>query len=406
MSFFILVGSYAFVAVALPLCAYLGYLAFLAFEKRNMSYGEAQTQFAIVVPSHNEQDNIEATIESLGAVDYPESMRKIIVVADNCIDQTAEVARRSGAIVWERVDDLDKGKGYALHFAFDKILQDGNYGAVVVVDADTVVSKNLLRSFDARLTNGEHAIQAEYGVRNVHSSWRTKLMAIALGMFHRTRFLARERLGVSVGLRGNGMCFSTELLVKQPHTAFSVVEDVEYGIKIGLAGIRVAFAQDAKVLGEMVSSAKDSVSQRQRWEGGRLLLVKKYLPSLLKSAIKNQSALHWDLSLDIIVPPLSYIVVLTTIGVLLEATLVFIFNEIHISLYLWSAAIMGLVLYILRGVQHSGLGLYGIVVLMYAPFYVMWKILIARPFGAKGTTAWVRTKRENEESTDSSEHMP
>lgn len=397
MSLAITICSYIIAAVALPLSLYLGLLAILAFEKRIQICKEPTTRFAVVIPSHNEENNIQDTVASLQALDYPEQMRTILVIADNCSDNTAEAARAAGAMVWERSDDSNKGKGYALHFAFEKVLSENNHDAVVVVDADTIVSSNLLRSFDCLIASGEQAIQTEYRVRNVHASWRTKLMAIALGMFHRTRFLARERMKVSVGLRGNGMCFSTDLIQKHPHNAFSIVEDVEYGIRIGLSGVRIAFSQDAEVRGEMVSSAQDSVSQRKRWEGGRFLLIKQYLPKLLKSALEQRSKMQFDLALDLLVPPLSSIAVLLTIGVLLETTQFIFFGQMHYSVYLWLAALMGFLLYVLRGVQHSGLGVYGFAVLAYAPFYIIWKLLIARPLGSKGTGSWVRTKRENED---------
>jgi cellulose synthase/poly-beta-1,6-N-acetylglucosamine synthase-like glycosyltransferase len=393
MHFFIIVSVYLLLAITLPLCLYLGILAILAKKIPIIEYLKPQNRFAIIVPAHNEQYNIQDTVKNLLSVDYPEKLREIIVVADNCNDQTALLAQQAGSTVWERFDEVNRGKGYALDFAFEKILDDNLYDAVVVVDADTLVSQNLLLSFNTLLLNGHQALQAEYGVRNVRDSWRTKLMSIALGMFHRTRSLARERLNVSVGLRGNGMCFSASVIKKYPHKVYSLVEDVEYGIHLGLSGIRVAFAHDAYVLGEMVSSARDSVSQRQRWEGGRVLLIKQYLSVLIKSAFKQKSLLLWDLAMDIIVPPVSYIAILSSVGIVLEVILLYVFNDINMSLYLWSFALLSFLLYILSGVQHSGLGPYGIIVLLYAPVYIVWKVLIVKPFGTKGNGQWIRTRR-------------
>ena len=133
-----------------------------------------------------------------------------------------------------RTDAARRGKGHALAFAFERCLADGFCDAVVVIDADTVVSKNLLSAFAARLARGASALQAEYGVRNPGSSWRTRLMTIALAAFHGVRSVARERLGVSCGLRGNGMAFSKALLLTNSPRAFSIVEDLEYGIQLGL----------------------------------------------------------------------------------------------------------------------------------------------------------------------------
>src|SRR5439155_20947412 len=113
--------------------------------------------------------------------------------------------------------------------------------AVVVVDADTSVSENLLLAFASRLETGAAACQSDNVVRNPDASWRTRLLAVALVLFNSVRSLGRERLGLSTGLRGNGMCLSARLLREAPHDAVSVVEDLEYGIRIGLAGHRVRF---------------------------------------------------------------------------------------------------------------------------------------------------------------------
>src|SRR6185436_19502285 len=146
--------------------------------------------------------------------------RRVVVVADNCTDKTAELAREAGAVVLERQSDTHKGKGYALQYAFERLEGD----AVVVVDADTKVTSNLLQAFAARLNAGAQACQAYYGVDNVSASWRTTLMAVAFAMFHRVRGRGRENLKLSCGLKGNGMCFSKALLAKVPHDAYNIIK--------------------------------------------------------------------------------------------------------------------------------------------------------------------------------------
>src|SRR5262249_40397740 len=103
-----------------------------------------------------------------------------------------------------------RGKGYALSCAFEHSLREGLADAVTVVDADTTVSANLLRAFAARIARGADAVQADYAVQNPNASWRTRLLRIAFGSFHVLRSLARERFGLSSGLRGNGMCFTAD----------------------------------------------------------------------------------------------------------------------------------------------------------------------------------------------------
>ena len=138
-----------------PLAAttYLGVLAAWARRPSSVAVAAASvplTRFDVVVPAHDEEAGIARTIASLAALDYPASMFRVVVVADNCSDATAERARAAGATVLERVDTQRRGKGYALSFAFDACLRDGRASAVVVVDADTSVSPGLLCAFDRR----------------------------------------------------------------------------------------------------------------------------------------------------------------------------------------------------------------------------------------------------------------
>ncbi|HET6345079.1 MAG TPA: glycosyltransferase family 2 protein, partial [Myxococcota bacterium] len=181
----ILVASWALGLTVLPAALYLGLLAVLARPTRPPADVPPTVRFAVVVPAHNEQDQIAQTVASLKAVDYPADRFKVVVVADNCNDETAARAAAAGADVMQRTDETLRGKGYALEHAFDRLLAGNEADALVVIDADTVVSKNLLRAFAARIVAGELAVQAEYGVRNPDASWRTRLMAVALAMFHR-----------------------------------------------------------------------------------------------------------------------------------------------------------------------------------------------------------------------------
>src|SRR5580704_16049965 len=265
-----------FVVLSIPMVASAIYLATLAVLSRALiarAYPPPCTKFDVIVPAHDEEKGIAATVASLRAMDYPADLYRVVVVADNCADATAAKAREAGATVIERRDTDRKGKGYELADAFALSLKDSSVAAVTVVDADTEVAPNLLRAFDRCFQTGAAAVQADYAVANRTASWRTRLMHIGFTLFHEVRSRARERLGLSSGLRGNGMAFATSLLREVPHDAFTIVEDVEYGIRIGLEGHRVYYAGDARVFGQMPATGRASRTQRQRWELGRLSLV-------------------------------------------------------------------------------------------------------------------------------------
>jgi cellulose synthase/poly-beta-1,6-N-acetylglucosamine synthase-like glycosyltransferase len=295
--------------------------------------------------------------------------------------------------VVERVDRERRGKGYALALAFEKSVE-ANADAVVVIDADTVVSPNLLRAFDERLRAGAKAVQADYAVRNPGAGWRTQLMAIAFGMFHVVRSAGRESLGVSCGLRGNGMCFSTDLLEEVPHDAFSIVEDLEYGIRLGEQGHRVHYAGEAHVYGEMVSSEKASRSQRERWEGGRWQMAKEHAVPLLQRAIRERSLLLGDLAADLLVPPLSTLAVATAGGLAASVALSVVTLRPNVATVLFGASGVFLLAYVARGWQVSGTGLQGLASLARAPLYVAWKATLKPRKRGEAKKEWVRTARE------------
>jgi 1,2-diacylglycerol 3-beta-glucosyltransferase len=380
---------------SVPVAAATGYLGWLALRSKAAPPPPARPphlRFDVVVPAHDEERGIAETVRSLLDVDYPRELFRVVVVADNCRDETAARARAAGATVLERHDDEKRGKGHALAYAFERCLE-GGAAAVVVVDADTTVSPNLLAAFAAHFDAGEAALQAEYGVRNPEASWRTRLMVIAMALFHDVRSRARERMGVSCGLRGNGMAFSRAVLEEVPHDAFSIVEDVEYGMRLGEAGHRVAYVGEASVLGEMVSGGAAARSQRLRWEAGRKALRRRGL-QLVRRGIAERDLMLLDLGVDVLLPPLSTLAMLTVVaGGAAAVTAAGALATGRMPLAWIPALASGLFLtgYVARGVHLSGLGARGAVALAWAPVYVAWKATLGR----RQPTTWVRTKRES-----------
>lgn len=371
----------AALAAALP-CAYLLALTLLSWKLPRRARGAEHLRFAIVVPAHNEAAGIARTVRSLRALDWPRYQFQILVVADNCSDNTAALAAAAGATVLERTDDSRRGKGYALDHALRHLLAQDWADAYVVIDADSEADRNLLREFAAAFAAGEHAMQAHYAVLNPNDSWRTRLMTIALSAFHGVRSRGRERLGLSSGIRGNGWCVTKCALREVPYRSYSLVEDVEYGARLGLAGIRVACVEDASVRGEMVSRADNAAAQRRRWEQGRGALRRELLPPLLR----NADAVCLDLAADLIVPPLSQLAV--AVVACMAAAIAF---GPAWAMQLAAASAAALALYLLRGWQLSGLGRQGLIDLLRAPWFIAWKLAVL----ARGSVSgWVRTARE------------
>ena len=245
------------------------------------------SKFLFLIPAHDEEAGISHAVGNCLGVNYPRSLFEVMVIADNCTDQTAAQARNAGARVVERFDDVRQSKGYALNDQIDRLETGGElsaWDAVVIVDADTTVSRDLLRAFDSDLRRGIDWIQAYYTVANPDSSWRTRLITYAFSLFNGVMPLGKSRLGVSSALNGNGMCFSVRGLRKVPWRSRGLVEDMEYAWDVRLAGGKIAFQPDVSIRAEMLSSGgRASANQRKRWEFGRWQIRTAYFGPLLRS---------------------------------------------------------------------------------------------------------------------------
>jgi 1,2-diacylglycerol 3-beta-glucosyltransferase len=347
-------------------------------------------RFAILVPAHNEQALIGRLLDSLDAIDYPSSLRDIWVIADNCDDATAAIARAHGANVLERFDAVERAKGFALRWALQRLKERAvPYDAFVVFDADSVVAPNFLRSMDARLNGGSRVIQAYYSVLNAQASPLATLRYIALAAIHFLRPLGRTALGFSVGLKGNGMCFAAPVLDQFGWNWFTLAEDVEFHLALVRAGMRVDFAADTFVLADMPVTLEQASSQNQRWERGRMQLVRMHVPGLLGTALRRRSLIALDAAIEQLIPPLS---VPLALGVVCLAGGVALNLSLPIGFGVFS--LVGQVAYLLAGAALVKAPLSAYRALAYAPVYLGWKLaLYASALVMPRSQAWVRTAR-------------
>jgi 1,2-diacylglycerol 3-beta-glucosyltransferase len=351
-------------------------------------------KFDIVVPAHDEADGISAVVDDLLQLDWPRDRFRVVVVADNCSDATAECARRAGAVVLERSDPGRRGKGHALQHAFRFSLAQQYAQAVVVVDADSRASRNLLRAFASRLAKGSEVAQVFHGVLHPDQNSRNRLMAIAYGAFHRVRSRGRERLGLSCGIRGNGWCITRRTLLRVPYAAHGLAEDIEYGLRLGIAGVRVEYVDEAQVLSSMDTDMAGAASQRNRWEQGRSSLPRAFSRPLFAPRPAVSRTLRRDLGFDLLVPPLATI----ALGIVLFAGVAFAACWALPSAALPKAALaasgfgtLALTLHVARGWQLSGTGLRGLRDLAMAPRFALWKLALRlRP---RNDAEWIRTHR-------------
>ncbi|MGB8931503.1 MAG: glycosyltransferase family 2 protein [Anaeromyxobacteraceae bacterium] len=386
----------ALTLAALPVTLASGYLlvlTLLSFGQRPKRGRAPHLRFDIVVPAHDEEEGIAATVGSLKEVHYPASLRRILVVADNCSDATAARARDAGATVLVRTDPDRRGKGYALAFAFERVLAEDPPDAVVVVDADCLVTPNVLAAFAARLDEGALAVQCAYVIGNPRASWRTSLMAIGFALVNVARPRGRERLGLSAGLHGTGMCFAASVLREVPHDAFSIVEDLEYGLRLGLAGHRVHFAPEASVQADALATVRGSGPQRLRWEDGRRAVARAYVRTLLRRAMAARDPVLFDLGLDLLVPPLAKLGQVAVAGAAATAIGSVLAEHSLWATWPWGFSLAALCLHVAAGWWLSGTGVRGLASLLHAPAYLAWKAVISSAPREHPSGSWVRTRR-------------
>jgi cellulose synthase/poly-beta-1,6-N-acetylglucosamine synthase-like glycosyltransferase len=350
-------------------------------------------RFALLIPAQDEEQVIGSLLCSIAALDYPAALRDAYVVADNCSDETAEIARQAGVAgvqVCERRDDRRRGKGYALQWLLEDLERAGQrYDGYVVVDADSQLSANFLSAMAAGLALGIDAQQGQYRVQNATSAWTAGLRAIAFALINHLRPLGRSALGWSVGLKGNGMCFSRKLIERFGWTSYSLAEDAEFHLALVSAGIRVAYTPESVVTSAMPTSLRQARSQQHRWERGRLALARSHAAALLRGAWRHHDLARLDAIAEVCLPPISVLVGLLVVVV-----------SGAVALH-WGPGLLAagglMAVFALHGMAGMGLArlswrAYGS--LLYAPWYVLWKIgIYCHATWARGTGAWVRTSR-------------
>lgn len=390
--------SVVIILAGLPAAAagtYLVILALASFRRLPAPLpGLARPRLAVLVPAHDEEALIARCVASLRAQAYPKDRFRVVVVADNCRDRTAEVASAAGAEVLERRDDMSPGKGQALRWAMDRLLTEAEPPeGVVVVDADSIADPRLLTHLGAALERGADAAQAEYLVLADDDSARSRLIEAAFLLFHRVRLGGRAALGLPAFLVGNGMLFSRRLLSTLPWNAFSGVEDLEYTITLRMAGFRPRFVNAARVLGPIPHGYRGMRGQRLRWEGGRWHVVRSRLLPLVRHAMRADLGVL-DAAIDLAVPPLGLLAMGTLVGSAVSAVAVVLHLATAWSLSPWFLAVAALIAFLLLGLWSSDARASTWLALVESPRFLIWKVFtyarIAAGFDAR---RWERAQR-------------
>lgn len=373
-------------AATLPLTLELWLLTFafmLPKDRRSDKEGRSDLKLGIIVPAHNEELLIARCIQSLRIAASGSSTR-IFTVAHNCSDRTAVNAAEAGSELVLYDDPSAAGKGFALIRGFDHALACGT-DAVLVVDADSVVSPDLVSRVTRSLAGGAQAVQCRYEMEPEGSRPKTRLTALAFRAFNTVRPGGRNRLGLSSGIFGNGFAVRREILARHAYDALSVVEDLEYHTQLVLAGVKVEFLPDAVVTSQFPVSAKGEVNQRSRWEGGRARVARTWLAPLLKQVARGRLQLL-EPALDLACLPIGYGVALYLLSLCIPIA------------WLQIYALCGLAALVVHVIVAAWVGpsfSEDMRCLLRAPAYIVWKLAIIPRLlkGFHSHAVWVRTDR-------------
>ncbi len=377
---------------------YLQLAASIATPRR-FDEREAETvemKFGVIIPAHNEELVIGRTVSNLLEMNYSPEKNDIIVIADNCDDNTAQVAREAGAICIEREVEPEGRKGYALAWYLEKVLpEDHSYDALIIFDADSCPSHNFLQVMSSNIRAGAAVLQGQHIIANPNESIFTRLADIDMRINNRLRNLSRSNLGLSCRLMGDAMCFERSILERYPWSAYSLVEDREYGIQLLGQGIRIHYVPEATSLGQAAGGWSRAKSQRMRWTGGVLHLRRQFAMQLLLTGIRNNNPSAIDQAIVLLMPP--YSVLAMSAVILLLAQLLFsglrFTSSITVSIAVTFALILVPVISLLLDRAPPSLFLY----VFLGPIYAVWRNWInLMTIFRLDRLQWIRTKRSEE----------
>jgi len=369
------------------------YFARHRLHPQPLDAGTQTCGIAVIVPAHNEELGLASTLKSILPQLRPQD--RLLVVADNCSDKTAVIASSMGAIVLERFNLEQRGKGYALDFAMQHLTSNPP-DIVMIVDADCHVADNLLGSLASQCLHQQRPIQANYLMtfQNKETmSLKQQVTAFAWLVKNTVRPLGYRQLGLPCQLMGTGMAFLWKDLATCQLASGHLVEDMQLGIELAMMGKSPAFSMNTHVHSYFPNSIEGQFSQRTRWEHGHLSVIVQALPAILNKAIRAKNKQLFAQALDLSVPPLALLfTMLIMVAVLAIILWAITDSSIGVILSLIQLTILGISVMI----AWNGFGRETIQFnqLLVAPAILLMKLPIYIGFLFRRQVDWVRSKRD------------
>lgn len=348
-------------------------------------------QTTVLIPAHNEAAQITEVIEVL--LPQLTEQDQVIVIADNCHDNTAELARATGVKVLERENATDRGKGYALDYAIQQIKHDPPE-VLIILDGDCILDPNSIKNISCQAITTGRPIQSAYLMEQPENpSLKDNISMFSLKVKNQVRLLGLNRLGWHSLLTGSGMAFPWSLISQVSLAGSKTTDDTQLTVDLALAGSTPVFCEQSLVVGRLMKD-QDAQSQRSRWEHGQLEMIMVEVPRLLKAFLTTGSLPALGLALDISIPPLS-LLIMTWIVIMGTVLLATIFTSISFV----PVIIVGIAgVFLISGLLcawikfgRSDISLKNLVAI---PFYILGKIPIYLKFLVKPQSRWLKTERD------------
>ena len=359
--------------------------------RRRSGDAQATPRTAVLVPAHNEENVIPATLDSLNQA-LPADGR-IIVVADNCSDRTAEVARQHGATVIERHDTVNRGKGFALAAGLAS-MQASPPDVVIIVDADCTVTSTTLTDL---ANSAQHTGRPVQGIYLLHppdtSNTKAVVSAFAFMIKNQARPRGMDLFNLPIPLTGSGMAFPYYLIKNANLATGNIVEDLALGLELAEQGHGPVLCDTARITGALPSAGDDAVTQRTRWEHGYMSTLITQTPKLLAKGVFKLRPSLIAAAIDLAVPPLSLLVAVA-IATLAAASVIGWWLNLPgpVALIGGSLVLAGIAL-ILAWARYARAYL-PISAALAIPGYILWKLPIYLRFLIGREKDWVRTGRD------------
>ena len=352
----------------------------------------SRPRVAVLVPAHNESSLIVATLNSI----LPQLLAgdRLVVVADNCTDDTAALARAVGAEVVERSNAQQRGKGYALDFGVRYLASDAP-DVMIVVDADSRVGEGSIERLALCCIDSGRPAQALYLMHApAGSGLKVQIAEFAWCVKNQVRAQGWARLGLPCSLMGSGMAFAWRDLALIELASGHIVEDLKMGLDFCRSGKPPLFCPDALVSSDFPRSDEGLSIQRTRWEHGHLGVILSDAPRLLSEAIRKGNLNLLAMTADLLVPPLALLTLLLVVAFSLSWLVVLLGGALAPALIAsFGLALLGVT--VLLAWSRFGRGIIAFSALLYAPFYALKKIPLYIGFVLKRQVDWVRSKRDD-----------